>query len=197
MTINHTPLHINEVANKTQCCQRLGFLSINFVSLAYAIRNIRILSRILWTSVFQDYLGIWGMSFVSGKGSSQLEYRYYSGLPLSVLWPWSPCTHAQSVLQQQEKMGRSAILAITFKLLAGFFTVLWGTVTVLRLIWEILRHPIRSFQRSKREVPPACLTDPALGRHEYITANGNLPAFNHHGCTQKALGDRGRAWGRG
>ena len=66
-------------------------------------------------------------------------------------------------------MGRSAI---SFKLLAGFFTVLWGTVTVLRLIWEILRHPICSFQRSKRDVPPACLTDPALGRHEYITANG-------------------------
>ena len=66
-------------------------------------------------------------------------------------------------------MGRSAI---SFKLLAGFFTVLWGTVTVLRLIWEMLRHPIRSFQRSKRDVPPACLTDPALGRHEYITANG-------------------------
>jgi hypothetical protein len=62
--------------------------------------------------------------------------------------------------------------AITLKLLAGFFTVLWSTVTVLRLIWVILRHPISSFQRSKRDVPPACLTDPALGRHDYITANG-------------------------
>ena len=69
-------------------------------------------------------------------------------------------------IRAQRKMG------VSFKLLAGLFTVLWGTVTVLRLIWEILRHPIRSFQRSKRDVPPACLTDPALGRHEYITANG-------------------------
>jgi hypothetical protein len=66
-------------------------------------------------------------------------------------------------------MGHSAI---SIKLLAGFYTVLRSTVTVLELIWVILRHPISSFQRSKRDVPPACLTDPALGRHEYITANG-------------------------
>ena len=74
------------------------------------------------------------------------------------------------VLHLEEKIMRHS--ATSIKLLADFFTVLWGTVTVLRLIWVILRHPIHSFQRSKRDVPPACLTDPALGRHEYITANG-------------------------
>ena len=66
-------------------------------------------------------------------------------------------------------MGRPAV---SFQILAAFFTVLWGTLTVLRLIWEIMRHPVRCFQRSTRDVPPACLTDPALGRHEYVTANG-------------------------
>ena len=61
---------------------------------------------------------------------------------------------------------------VVFQLIVWFFTFIWGTLTVLRLVWEILKHPIASFQRTKRDVPPACLTDPSLGRHEYVTANG-------------------------
>ena len=100
--------------------------------------------------------------------------KYYLGLSRSVrvtfLYACAICLASLTIdTRTKEKMGRSAI---SFKLLAGLFTVLWGTVTVLRLILVIVMHPIRSFQRSKRDVPPACLTDPALGRHEYITANG-------------------------
>ena len=96
-------------------------------------------------------------------GAPQIENRYQNhGLRPKSFTCWL-------LLVDISAMGPSGI---SFKLLAGFFTVLWGTVTVLRLIWEIVKHPLRSFQRSKRDVPPACLTDPSLGRHEYVTANG-------------------------
>ena len=63
-------------------------------------------------------------------------------------------------------------LSFCFLVLAGIFVIFWGFVTTVKLIWEIIKHPIESFKKTKRDTPPPCLLDPSLGTHEYVTANG-------------------------
>lgn len=59
-----------------------------------------------------------------------------------------------------------------FTLLIFFFMALWTAVASLRLLCDMIRHPLRFFKRTKRTVPPDCMRDPALGEHKYVTANG-------------------------
>ena len=53
-----------------------------------------------------------------------------------------------------------------------FFIVFWGLLASLRLLWEIIKHPLESFKKTERTTVPACLQDPSLGTHEYVKANG-------------------------
>lgn len=67
----------------------------------------------------------------------------------------------------EKKMNR-----VAFVLLSYFFIVLWGAFASLKILWEIIMRPKLTLKRTRREVPPACMLDPALGSHEYVTANG-------------------------
>ncbi len=53
-----------------------------------------------------------------------------------------------------------------------FFVVLWTITASLKLLVELIRHPILFFKRTKRATPPDCMLDPTLGKHEYVQANG-------------------------
>ena len=61
---------------------------------------------------------------------------------------------------------------VRFLVVAYFFVVVWTILSTLKLLWSIIKHPRLSFKKTKRVVPPACMTDPSLGKHEYVTANG-------------------------
>ncbi|CAI8050545.1 Epoxide hydrolase 4, partial [Geodia barretti] len=43
---------------------------------------------------------------------------------------------------------------------------------LLYVLFALLRNPRKALKRTARDIPPACLLDPALGSHEYVTANG-------------------------
>lgn len=51
----------------------------------------------------------------------------------------------------------------------GFF---YGCMVFLGMVWRFIRGPLafskELFYRKKRDVPPACLNDPALGTHGFI-----------------------------
>lgn len=78
-------------------------------------------------------------------------------------------------------------LSVGFKILIWFFILLWGLVASLRLLWEIIKHPKKSFKKTERRSPPECLSDPALGTHEYVTANGVKFHCVRSGDTSKPL----------
>lgn len=50
--------------------------------------------------------------------------------------------------------------------------VVYSLVAMLRVLFTILRRPGTALKKTPRDVPPACLLDPSLGSHEYVTANG-------------------------
>lgn len=59
-----------------------------------------------------------------------------------------------------------------FYFLIFFFIVLWTTTVCLKLLVDMICHPIRFFKRTKRTSPPDCMLDPTLGKHQYVRANG-------------------------
>ena len=89
-------------------------------------------------------------------------------------------------------------MAFALKCTVLCFTVLWSLTAILRTIVVILMNPFAAFKKKTRNseqnitynflkdflplatnfvpfiysVPPACLLDPSLGTHEYVTANG-------------------------
>ena len=82
-----------------------------------------------------------------------------------------------------------AFAGLLFPILGYFFIALWGLLGLLKVAVTILTHPFTALKKTTREseiailfvyhtlavllsVPPACLLDPALGSHEYVTANG-------------------------
>ncbi|CAI7996864.1 Epoxide hydrolase 4 [Geodia barretti] len=65
-----------------------------------------------------------------------------------------------------------AFAGLLFPILGYFFIALWGLLGLLKVAVTILTHPFTALKKTTREIPPACLLDPALGSHEYVTANG-------------------------
>lgn len=54
-----------------------------------------------------------------------------------------------------------------------FLVLLWASLTCLKLLVDLICHPLLFFQRSKKRLtPPQCLLDASLGQHEYVRANG-------------------------
>ncbi len=68
--------------------------------------------------------------------------------------------------------GKATGPSVGFLLLSSVFVVIWGLLAGVRLLWAIIKHPVESFKKSPRNVAPACLSDKALGTHEYVRANG-------------------------
>ena len=84
-------------------------------------------------------------------------------------------------------------LGFLFPVVGYFFIWLWSSLGLLRVLLAIVLHPFTALKKTAREsegyrffsfklfvyrtlplpaVPPACLLDPSLGSHEYVTANG-------------------------
>ena len=80
-----------------------------------------------------------------------------------------------------------------FPVIGYYFIALWALLGLLKVLFTILRNPFTTLKKTTREseanlyfhsntlffcvvllslVPPACLLDPSLGSHEYVTANG-------------------------
>lgn len=59
-----------------------------------------------------------------------------------------------------------------FKALVFTLTMVFGFLTSLRVLFWMLTHPLSWFKQKDRSITPACLLDPSLGSHEYMTANG-------------------------
>ena len=88
------------------------------------------------------------------------------------------------------RMGLGEVL---FPIIGYYFIALWALLGLLKVLFTILRNPFTALKKTTREseanlyfhsntlffcvvllslVPPACLLDPSLGSHEYVTANG-------------------------
>ena len=70
--------------------------------------------------------------------------------------------------------GQSTVMKNVRFLLIGYAMMLFGLLAALAMLaWQLILHPLSAFEKkTRRDVPPACLLDPSLGTHEYVTANG-------------------------
>ncbi|XP_011405812.1 PREDICTED: epoxide hydrolase 4-like [Amphimedon queenslandica] len=57
-------------------------------------------------------------------------------------------------------------------ILVYFLQIVFSFLGFLMLLFQIIRRPFSFYKTKSRNVPPACLSDPSHGTHEYITANG-------------------------
>ncbi len=74
-----------------------------------------------------------------------------------------------------------------FYFLAHFLIALWTVSVSLKLLVELIRHPVLFFKRTKRVTPPNCMLDPSLGTHGYVRANGIRFHYVSCGDTSKPL----------
>lgn len=66
-------------------------------------------------------------------------------------------------------------VGLTMKIrLVGYWSLVYGycalctVVALLKLGWNIILRPSKTFQWTIRETPPACLNDTSLGTHCYV-----------------------------
>ena len=60
-----------------------------------------------------------------------------------------------------------------FYFLSQFLVLLWGIFLCVKLLIEFIFHPVLFLKRpTERLIPPECMLDASLGKHEYIRANG-------------------------
>lgn len=57
-------------------------------------------------------------------------------------------------------------------LLSRLAIVICTVVALIQIALMFLLHPFRFLRRTKGTVPPDCLLDATLGKHEYVRANG-------------------------
>lgn len=63
-------------------------------------------------------------------------------------------------------------MAVCRLILTALIVVFLVVLSFFKMLLQIVLHPLSAFRRRPRNDPPECLLDPALGAHEYVTANG-------------------------
>ncbi|XP_041133229.1 epoxide hydrolase 4-like isoform X2 [Polyodon spathula] len=81
---------------------------------------------------------------------------------------------------------------VTLKIrVLGFWALVYSCcafytcIVLLKLLWSIIRRPLKTFQWVIRETPPACLNDTSLGTHCYVRIKESGLRFHYVAAGEK------------